>query len=475
MKILVVDDDDIAQAVAKKILENDDYEVELADDGEAALEILQSGNIKIVISDWNMPKVTGIDLCRQIRSANLVGYTYIILVTARSSKEDMLQGLSAGADDFISKPFEPAELLVRVRNAERVLAMESDLRQSESRNSALLSAVPDAIFRIRRDGIVLDYTASSTSVTNYSEGQIKNTPISNILPEQLIEDAMACIGQTLRTREIQTMEYTQKIGDSSHVFEARFKDSGIDEVTAIVRDISDRARLDQMKSDFINRATHELRTPIATMLLMVNLIDGDVTDEEYDEYWNVLKSELNRERLLVEDLLSAGRLESNQAHLHFRFIDCCEVLKQSIYQIEQPARLKNVTLTLHLTEELDETAYIIHADENALTQVFVNLLGNAIKFTPSGGNIDVFMNRQVDGVFCSIKDSGMGIPSEDIPLLFNRFFRGQNAIQDEIPGTGIGLFIVRSILEKHDGNIKVHSELGKGSQFDIWLPDHQRA
>jgi putative two-component system response regulator len=125
MKILVVDDDDIALAVAKKVLENGRYEVELAEDGETALEILRSTDIQILISDWNMPKITGIDLCHYLRSSPSIGYIYIILVTSRSSKEDMVLGLSAGADDFISKPLEPAELLVRVRNAERVLALET--------------------------------------------------------------------------------------------------------------------------------------------------------------------------------------------------------------------------------------------------------------------------------------------------------------------------------------------------------------
>ena len=125
MKILVVDDDDIALAVAKKILENDNHEVEIAENVEIALEILRSKDIQIVISDWNMPETTGIDFCEYVRSSPTIGYIYIILVTSRSSREDMLQGLSAGADDFISKPFEPAELLVRVRNAERVLALET--------------------------------------------------------------------------------------------------------------------------------------------------------------------------------------------------------------------------------------------------------------------------------------------------------------------------------------------------------------
>jgi len=103
----------------------------------------------------------------------------------------------------------------------------------------------------------------------------------------------------------------------------------------------------------------------------------------------------------------------------------------------------------------------------------MNLLGNAIKFTPSGGQINVLMQKSNSGFEISIRDTGIGIPSEDMPLLFTRFFRGTNAIKNEISGTGIGLFIVQSILEKHGGSIKVRSELGKGSQFTIWLPEYQ--
>jgi putative two-component system response regulator len=125
LKILVVDDDVISLALARKILQNGLHEVDIANDGEAALEILRSKDIQIVISDWNMPKINGIDLCRYLRSSPAVGYIYFILVTSRTSREDVILGLSAGADDFISKPFEPAELIVRIHNAERILALET--------------------------------------------------------------------------------------------------------------------------------------------------------------------------------------------------------------------------------------------------------------------------------------------------------------------------------------------------------------
>ncbi len=473
MKILVVDDDEIALAVVKKILENDHHEVVLAEDGDTALEILKTTEIRIIISDWNMPRVTGIDLCRSIRSTPSDSYTYILLVTARSSKEDMIAGLSAGADDFISKPFEPAELIARVRTAGRVLSMEKNVRQSEKRNLALLGAIPDMIMRINSGGIIQDYRPSLHDVINAPVHKVIGTSISKYFSEGQLNEGKKALELALHTKEMQTMEFTLKIGDSSHVFEARLKESGPDEVTAIVRDISDRARLDQMKSDFINRATHELRTPIATMLLMVNLIDGDRTDDEFVEYWDVLKSELNREHLLMEDLLSAGRLESNQAPLHFRYIDILVIIQQTMDQMGMSAREKNINVSIHLLDDSETTSYFINADESALSRVFTNLLGNALKFTPYGGSIDIDLKKDNNGLTITVRDTGIGIPSEDFPMLFSRFFRATNAITEEIPGTGIGLYIVRSIIEKHNGKIKVSSELGKGSTFDLWLPVNQ--
>lgn len=125
MKVLVVDDDEVSLAMAEKILQRDGYEVLLADSGKAALELLHQADVQIVLTDWNMPEMDGLQLCQRIRAISGVGYIYVILVTMRNSRQDMLIGLTDGADDFISKPFEPAELLVRVHNAERVLALET--------------------------------------------------------------------------------------------------------------------------------------------------------------------------------------------------------------------------------------------------------------------------------------------------------------------------------------------------------------
>ncbi|MCX7048920.1 MAG: response regulator [Candidatus Sumerlaeota bacterium] len=125
MRILVVDDDDIAREIACKVLSTTGHDIVRASDGVEALEIVRKGEIQVVVSDWVMPRMDGIELCQQIRSGTSMGYIYFILVTARSSREDLISGLAAGADDFITKPFDPAEMLMRLNTAQRVLALET--------------------------------------------------------------------------------------------------------------------------------------------------------------------------------------------------------------------------------------------------------------------------------------------------------------------------------------------------------------
>jgi PAS domain S-box-containing protein len=382
-----------------------------------------------------------------------------------------------GFDSVTSRRVWSADSILLVRMVGNILSntlmryeAESNLLQSEARNSALLGAIPDLILRIRRDGVLLDYKVSDADLLALPPDKVIGSTVQDLLDEKAGKKVLASITDALKSKKVQTLEYSLMIGDGSRMFEARFKDSDTDEVIAIIRDISERVRLEQLKSDFINRATHELRTPIATMLLMVNLIDGETTLDEFNEYWGVMKSELNRERLLVEGLLTAGRLESDRSSLNKRPVDIEQVIRESFDILNPNAREKEINLLLETGLQEGETPITVLGDETALSQVIVNLIGNAIKFTPPGGSVKVRTILEGDGIKISVADTGIGIPAEDLPLLFGRFFRGSNAIEKEIQGTGIGLFIVRSIVEKHDGTVHVTSELGSGSTFEVWLP-----
>jgi len=462
--ILIVDDTPENLRLLNQIL-SQHYKVRLAPSGTIGLVAAHSIPPDLILLDIMMPGMNGYEVAAQLKADRLTRDIPIVFMSALDDTESKVRGFQAGGIDYVTKPFQEMEVLARVRThisnrslykqaqveiVERRRA-EGDLRESESRLQALLSAVPDTMYRIRRDGVFLDFKTSSNELLFAPPDQVVGASLKNLLEEPLANQFIDCIEHVLDSKEMQTMEYKLKRDDSSRIFEARFKDSGTNEVTVIIRDISAWARLEQMKSDFINRASHELRTPIATMLLMINLIESDPTPDEYRQYWDVLKTEIHNEHMLVENLLNVGRMESGQIRLHFGAVNLNKLLNKVMDQFAIPAREKNISLTLQASLAPGRDA-VAQADETAL-----NLL----------------LKEKAPGFEVSVSDSGMGILSEDLPLLFTRFFRGSNAIENEIPGTGIGLFIVKSIVDRHNGSIRAHSEAGKGSRFDVWLPLQQ--
>jgi signal transduction histidine kinase len=246
--------------------------------------------------------------------------------------------------------------------------------------------------------------------------------------------------------------------------------SGFQEVTALIREITERVRLEQMKNDFINSATHELRTPVTTCLLMTDLISEGGTEDETKEYLGILKLELNRQKQLVEDLLTVGKLESGLFNLHPVFIDLNKVIMETVMAVTHLAQSKSINLDVDLYPKIPP----FMADIRGLQQILINLLSNAIKFTPSGGTVLLQVYSEVDGIIFKISDNGIGIPPEDIPHLFERFFRAKNAVSHQISGSGVGLFIIKSLVEKMNGKVSVTSELNKGTTFEIFLPSYSQ-
>ncbi len=256
MKILVVDDDDMALAIAKQILHTDGYEVELAESGEAALEILRSNDIQIVITDWNMPKVTGIDICRYLRSSPAVGYTYIILVTIRNSKEDMLQGLTAGADDFISKPFEPGELLVRVRNARRMLAQQAKLLDSEKQFRSMFQGHSAVMLLIEPvSGRILDANAAASQFYGYSEKQLKSISTAEINVIDPNQEVIQRAGALQKQKNYFHFQHKLASGEIREVeaYSTPIDYGGETVLFSIVHDITERKHSEAVQQEALDR------------------------------------------------------------------------------------------------------------------------------------------------------------------------------------------------------------------------------
>jgi two-component system phosphate regulon sensor histidine kinase PhoR len=261
--------------------------------------------------------------------------------------------------------------------------------------------------------------------------------------------------------------YGFNLPNHEQTFEARLHPISAEEALIIVRDISEQARLDQMKSDFINRASHELRTPLTAAIMMTELLQQGGTEEQVSEYWHTLTSELNRQKNLINELLIAGRLESGKMKLDAVPMDLLPILHESVRAVKSIARMRNITIELKVDFEL----CTIFGDTGGLSQVFINLINNAVKFSPEGSTVDVVATQSgaEREARISITDHGLGIPPESIPHLFERFYRAKNVTVAEIPGTGIGLYIVKSIVDELGGKIDVVSELNQGTTFIVRL------
>jgi signal transduction histidine kinase len=340
---------------------------------------------------------------------------------------------------------------------------EETILISEARNRSIISALPDLIIRMDTDGKILDYSAQPDHPLYRPQSVVAGKLLSEIWPEEIAGKIMGWNERGTFTEPYHLKEF--KLPFSAQTYESRLSPIAAHEALLVVRDITEQAMLNQMKSDFINRASHELRTPLTTVILMANLIQEGGTPEELREYWSVLTSELNRQKILIERLLIAGRLESGTMKLELASIDLISILEESILAVKPIANKKNITIQLYTPEK----PILVMGDKSGLQQVFINLINNAAKFSPEGTSVDVNLTLTRKYAQAAVSDHGMGIPPEDIPHLCERFFRGKNVTIAEIPGSGIGLYIVKSIVEELGGRLMVESALKQGTTITVAL------
>ena len=340
---------------------------------------------------------------------------------------------------------------------------EETIRINEFRNRAILESFPDLLIRINADGVILDYNASPNHPLFIHRDMITGRKLVETWPEDIVA---RILGDKNRS-SFQTPYWMEgfQLPFSSGIYESRLHPINEREALIIVRDISDMIQLNDMKTDFINRASHELRTPLTAVILMADLIQQGGTPEELDEYWRIMRNELNRQKKLIDSLLMAGRLESGMMKLESVPLDLLPVLRESMEAVSPIANKKGVAITLTAPQSHQH----IYGDNGALQQVFINLINNAVKFSPAGSTIKLQVDSAKDFVGVSILDQGMGISPDALPHLFEKFYRAKNVTVAEIPGSGIGLYIVKSIIEELGGKIDVKSELNKGTTFIIHL------
>ena len=340
---------------------------------------------------------------------------------------------------------------------------EETIRLNEARNRIILDALPDLLIRIDTNGTILDYSANSEHPLYIHRDMVTGKKLSQTWPEEIVARIIGAMNEESFVSPYYLDEF--QLPYSNHTYEARLYPLSTSEALIVIRDITEQAKLNEMKSDFINRASHELRTPLTAAILMTELIQEGGTTEELNEYWRTLKSELNRQKILIDRLLIAGRLESGMMKLEISSMDVIPVLEESMMAVKAIAAKGKVALKF----TAERRPVHIIGDKSGLQQVFINLINNAVKFSRQGGAVNIMVSENETEVLIDIVDSGVGIPQQAIPHLFERFYRAKNVTIAEIPGSGIGLYIVKSIVETLGGTIHVKSVIDQGTTFTVSL------
>jgi signal transduction histidine kinase len=232
-----------------------------------------------------------------------------------------------------------------------------------------------------------------------------------------------------------------------------------------LRDVTVQKELDRMKDIFVSDVSHELRTPTTNISLYLELME-DAPPVKREEYLTILKEQTFQLRKLVEDILDLSRLTMGKLKkIEFSSIDINNLVRQVVTAHQPVAEASGLYLDFNPCPELPA----VRGEENQLARLITNLVSNALRYT-SGGGVHVSTSFYDHQICLSVEDSGMGIDGEDIPHIFERFYRGSRVRQTRIHGTGLGLAIVKEIVDLHEGQIDIRTKINEGSSFRIRLP-----
>jgi two-component system phosphate regulon sensor histidine kinase PhoR len=238
----------------------------------------------------------------------------------------------------------------------------------------------------------------------------------------------------------------------------------------ILHDLTRVREISQMKSDFVSKASHELRTPLSSIRAYVEmLVDGEADDETArQEFYRIIQGETDRLGRLIDNMLNISRIEAGIVQIEREHVDIKALIDRALGSLEPQAREKQITLI----QKVADVDLSVEGDADMLYQVVLNLASNAVKYTPEGGRVTVAADSDnlTRCVLLSVSDTGLGIPPDALPRLFDKFYRVEN-YKRVAKGTGLGLSLCKHIVETlHHGQIGVESDLGMGSKFWVTIP-----
>jgi PAS domain S-box-containing protein len=483
--ILNVDDNDGARYAKSRILSRAGFVVIEAANGTEALERARDSLPDLILLDVKLPDINGFEVCRQIKATpETAGIPVLQTSAAAVQSIDRIRGLDGGADSYLIEPIEPAELIAHVRALLRVRRAEGALRESEERFRQMAENIDDVFWMLDPSTDQLLYVSPAYRRL-WGDAAPAPVPGSGHWAGHIHAEDEAAVETAYRALAGGTpyeIEYriVRPDGDTRWVAERAFtvRDTRdrIYRLAGIVNDISERKAnemmlrdADRRKDEFLAMLAHELRNPLAPIRNAIELLDPSraPAPQDFETMRAVIGRQVRHLSRLVDDLLDVARITQGKITLRQENVSLAAAIEAAIETVAPALDKKAHTLK---TEMPDDSLYVI-GDGVRIAQVLGNILSNAVKYTPQGGEILIDVRESDEVVQIAVRDNGVGMSAETIPVIFELFVQSQNSLERSEGGLGIGLPLARTLVELHGGQLEAFSGgPGHGSEFIVSLP-----
>ena len=466
-RLLIADDNADMRAYLARLLRRY-WQVETVADGDAALARARKSPPDLVLSDVMMPRLDGFELLRALRADARTSNVPVVLVSARAGAESAIEGLEAGADDYLVKPFSARELVARVRANLELARLRVETAQLEAtaaeraRAERVLMRLPEGVFTVDSSGTVDLWNPAAAQITGLAAETVVGSPVEQALPGwHGLAPRLA-----LRRGRPTTHPFELVAGE---IWLSLVASPYADGMLYAFRDATEAARLEQMRRDVITTVSHELRTPVSSIYgAVATLARGDtpLTEDTREQLIEMLHAETERLSRIINDLLTANSLADGDSRRPAGDCDVAALVDRVLGRARERCP-DNLQLRKRLPERTDRAA----VDEERLEQILDALLDNAIRYSPAGGEIELAVERSDDVIRFSVRDTGIGIGTRHHPHIGEKFYRADPEQHTGAAGLGLGLYICNQLASLMNGRLWFESSAGAGSTFFLELPE----
>jgi signal transduction histidine kinase len=471
-RVLIVDDDAaLLEALPEALkLRMNGVRIDTCESALEALDKVRATDYDVVVSDIKMPGMDGLSLLSEIKE--LRPETPTILITGHGERDLAVQALRGGAYDFVQKPIDrdyfvaSLERAIQVRRLGRNVA---DQRLDLERHARVLQHVDRGVFLIDQSGVITYWNPAARAITGLEPEAVLGKPAVDALPGWAAIGPEVPVANVPGPGSLEAKTLPLEIDGR----ELWISISGVlyeDGVVYAFRNLTEERALDELKGEFVATVSHELRTPLAAISGAAQTLrraDIVLTEENRERLLDVIASESERltritEEILLANNLDSGRLAVEQEHVH---------VEQLVAEVvDEVRRLFADREDIEIALVMPQPVGPINGDADRLRQVLINLLDNAVKYSPDGGRIEVRVEQNGTSVRFAVRDEGLGIPHGEQQRIFGKFYRLDPQLTRGVGGTGLGLYICRELVRRMEGRLSVASREGRGSTFYVDLP-----